>query len=282
MQVPTPVYAALFALATIAPALAPAYAAGEAANPGIGECELHAGGFYFNFTTMEFCSPNGGGGDASTGGGTETNGGSTATEPSPGLIVIHNPVQGSIYCGALTDAFVDRSQDCPKKPGSGSCSRDGCATCSEDGCRIPSRPGRPVQAQRGKPQQRTRKPTRKERHDACRAYADDQRRVFAEYQDVFELVLKAGFTWKEALGQIWWNEITEGLNRGTITIRSGVTNKVVRVPPTPDTARFRGPDGRIKRFAAEQTHIALLIRRYSCGEFDDIDWTIPLPAIGPV
>lgn len=282
MQVPTPVYAALFALVAIAQALAPAYAAGEAANPTSGECELHAGGFYYNFTTMEFCAPNGGGGDASAGSGTGGNGGSTATEPSPGVIVIRDPVQGNIYCGALTDTFVDRSQDCRKAPTAGSCSRGGCATCSEDGCRVSHPPGRPVHAQRGKPQTRTRKPTTKEKHDACRGLADDLRELYLRYQDVSELAIEHGFTWEEVLGKGGWGEIKEGLDRGTIIFNSFSTTKVIWVPPTPDTARYRGRKGRIGRFFSEHGFIDLQKKRNECDKFDDIDWGVPPPVIGAV
>jgi hypothetical protein len=256
MKVPASICSALLALAAATAALSlPASAGAEAANPGAGECVALAGGIYYNFTTGEVCeSGSAGGGSADKGGG----GGSSGE-----TIFVHDPVQGSVYCGSFADAFVDRPQDCPNRGVKVNCSPvDGCFKCPEEGCLA----GRlPNSGQRDKGTGRKKKPSTIDRHEACRTLAIDQRDSYRRYGDVYRYILSFNFTWIELSNGFIHAGLAKGDPKGPMRFSSG--EKVVEI------SLFDLPDGFVERLRDSQSYARFIGRmwdRNSCRKFHDL------------
>jgi len=265
MQLPTRVYPALLAVAAIALALLPVPAAAEMATT-TGGCQQIEGGLYYDFTAKQFCEVVGAAAGGGPSGGSKGGGGSTATELSKGLIVIHDPTEGSIYCGSLTDDFVSRPQDCRRPSGRNGCSSTGgCAGCSADGCITPGGlRGSSRHAQRSKQQTRTRELSQAEKLENCRALAADDRAITLRYAYVFKFALRHGFTWDEIEEGLIWNLAKMDPDDTTIGIRN--KSGTVAVTLTLDRG---GLGGKIRDFISTSTRVTLALWP-QCSEFGDI------------
>jgi len=223
------IVAALLCLVGGLQALAPVPAEAVMANPGGGECELIAGGVYYNFTAQDFCTPNGGGGGLAGGGST-----STATEPEPGVIAISD-TEGTVYCGSFSDVFVVRGQPCPRA-GVACSSMNGCIGCSDDTGRCfkiqnPRQP--PSKAAKKTLASEPKKLKEDRQRKLCKSYMDIITKAWHQHSDVYYLMRANGFSSDDILhGNIVWARYTSGSLKGYIMIMvPGSSVEPVLVPP---------------------------------------------------